>query len=164
MVGRRREEVTGGGGTSLGDPDAVQPSGFHERQQGALRFSFGSRSATMKDMTRYKQKLAAVSRLWAKANYDAALGEVETLLAEWPGNSHLHVLWASLVQLQEEPRHGLDYARQALKRAPASLVLGFLAAGRTPAEIIGEFPDLTPDQIGACLDYARDLAEFEVAV
>lgn len=71
----------------------------------------------MSDLARHKQKLAAVSRLWAKANYDAALSEVESLLASWPGNSHLHVLWAGLVQLQEDPQHDLDEARQALKRA-----------------------------------------------
>ena len=49
-------------------------------------------------------------------------------------------------------------------RIPVSLVLGYLAAGRTTDEIIAEFPDLNPQQIAACLDYARDLAEFEVAV
>jgi uncharacterized protein (DUF433 family) len=43
-------------------------------------------------------------------------------------------------------------------------VLGYLAAGRTPEEIVGELPDLTRDQIAACLDYAGDLAEFEVSV
>jgi len=49
-------------------------------------------------------------------------------------------------------------------RIPVSLVLGYLAAGRTPEEIVGELPDLTRDQIAACLDYARDLAEFEVTM
>ena len=49
-------------------------------------------------------------------------------------------------------------------RIPVSLVLGYLASGRTFDEIIKEFPDLTKDQIAACLDYARDLSEFEVAV
>jgi uncharacterized protein (DUF433 family) len=47
-------------------------------------------------------------------------------------------------------------------RIPVSLVLGYLAAGRTTDEIIVEFPDLTRNQIAACLDYARDLAEFAV--
>jgi uncharacterized protein (DUF433 family) len=47
-------------------------------------------------------------------------------------------------------------------RIPAGLVLGHLAAGQTAEEIIAEFPDLTRDQIAACLDYARDLAEFAV--
>jgi uncharacterized protein (DUF433 family) len=49
-------------------------------------------------------------------------------------------------------------------RIPVSLILGYLAAGHTAEEIIIEFPDLTKEQIMACLDYARDLAEFEVAV
>ena len=46
-------------------------------------------------------------------------------------------------------------------RIPVSLVLGYLAAGYTQDEIIQEFPDLSREQIAACLDYARDLSEFE---
>ena len=49
-------------------------------------------------------------------------------------------------------------------RIPASLVLGHLAAGQTPEQIISEFPDLTREQIAACLEYARALSEFEVEV
>ena len=49
-------------------------------------------------------------------------------------------------------------------RIPVSLILGYLAAGNTVEDIIKEFPDLTKEQISACLDYARDLSEFEVAV
>ncbi|MBM4047024.1 MAG: DUF433 domain-containing protein [Planctomycetes bacterium] len=49
-------------------------------------------------------------------------------------------------------------------RIPVSLILGYLAAGNTAEDIIGEFPDLTKEQIAACLDYARELSEFEVAV
>ena len=48
-------------------------------------------------------------------------------------------------------------------RIPVSLILGYLAAGSSPQEIITEFPDLRKDQILACLDYARDLAQYEVA-
>lgn len=47
-------------------------------------------------------------------------------------------------------------------RVPVSLVLGYLAAGKDAAEIIREFPELTKEQVAACLDYARELAEFEV--
>ena len=47
-------------------------------------------------------------------------------------------------------------------RIPVSLVLGYLAAGKGTPEIIREFPELTEEQVAACLDYARDLAEFEV--
>jgi uncharacterized protein (DUF433 family) len=47
-------------------------------------------------------------------------------------------------------------------RIPVGLILGYLAAGRTAQDIIAELPDLDETQIAACLDYARDLAEFEV--
>jgi uncharacterized protein (DUF433 family) len=49
-------------------------------------------------------------------------------------------------------------------RIPVGVVLGYLAAGKTTTEILAEFPDLTHDQIAACLDYARELGEFEAAV
>jgi uncharacterized protein (DUF433 family) len=49
-------------------------------------------------------------------------------------------------------------------RIPVSLILGYLAAGHTAEEIMVELPDLRKEQIAACLDYARALAEFEVAV
>ena len=49
-------------------------------------------------------------------------------------------------------------------RIPVGLVLGYLAAGKTADDILGEFPDLRQEHIPACLAYARDLAEFEVEV
>lgn len=49
-------------------------------------------------------------------------------------------------------------------RIPVSLILGYLASGKTAEEIIDEFPDLTKEQIAACLDYARELSEFEAVV
>jgi uncharacterized protein (DUF433 family) len=61
---------------------------------------------------------------------------------------------------------GILRGRPRLKgtRIPVSLILGYLAAGRTAEQIIAEFPDLTGAQVAACLDYARDLAEFAVEV
>ncbi len=47
-------------------------------------------------------------------------------------------------------------------RIPVGLILGYLAARKTIEEIIEEFPDLSEEQIAACLDYARELSEFEV--
>lgn len=47
-------------------------------------------------------------------------------------------------------------------RIPVALILGYLAAGSTHDEIIGEFPDLKREDIAACLDYARDLADYQV--
>ncbi len=49
-------------------------------------------------------------------------------------------------------------------RIPVSLILGYLAASNSPEQIMAEFPDLTHEQITACLDYAHELAEFEVVV
>ena len=49
-------------------------------------------------------------------------------------------------------------------RIPVALVLGHLAAGKTATDILAEFPDLTSGQIAACLDYARELSEFEATV
>lgn len=48
-------------------------------------------------------------------------------------------------------------------RIPVALILGYLASGASEAEVIAEFPDVRLEQIRACLDYARELAEFEVA-
>ena len=71
----------------------------------------------MTHLRAFKQKLSAVNRLWADQDYDQALAEVESLLKAWPGNGHLHILFASLVQLQEDPKHSLDEAKQALRQA-----------------------------------------------
>jgi uncharacterized protein (DUF433 family) len=49
-------------------------------------------------------------------------------------------------------------------RIPLSLILGYLAANKSPEQIIAEFPNITRDQITACLDYACDLADFEIAM
>lgn len=46
-------------------------------------------------------------------------------------------------------------------RIPVALILGYLAAGKSYEECIAEFPDLTREDIAACLDYARDLAEYK---
>lgn len=48
-------------------------------------------------------------------------------------------------------------------RIPVSLILGYFAGGKTAKEIIDEFSDLNEEHVAACLDYARELAEFEVA-
>jgi uncharacterized protein (DUF433 family) len=48
-------------------------------------------------------------------------------------------------------------------RIPVALILGYLASGRDVVAIQHEFPDLAAADIAACLDYARDLAEFEAA-
>ena len=47
-------------------------------------------------------------------------------------------------------------------RIPVSLILGYLAVGNTAEQIIEQFQDITKEQIAACLDYARELSQFEV--
>jgi len=49
-------------------------------------------------------------------------------------------------------------------RVPVSMVLGYLANGKTFDEVIADFPGLTREQIKACLEYAKELSEFESAV
>lgn len=71
----------------------------------------------MSHLRTFKQKLSTVNRLWEEKDYDTALAEVEGLLKVWPGNARLHILWASLVQLQEDPKYSLDDAKKALQQA-----------------------------------------------
>jgi hypothetical protein len=71
-------------------------------------------AADMNHLRGFKQKLSTISRLWQDKEYDTALAEVESLQKSWPGNAHLHILWASLVQLQEEPKHELWLKRNRL--------------------------------------------------
>ncbi len=71
----------------------------------------------MSSMRSFKQKLALVFRLWEANDYDTALDTVEGLLASWPGNAHLHTLWASIVQLQETPAHSLEEVKSSLQQA-----------------------------------------------
>lgn len=74
----------------------------------------------------------------------------------------MHVDWKNYVVSDPEILRGKPRLKKT--RIPVALVLGYLAAGKTVEEIIGEFPDLTSEQIAACLDYARELAEFEAVV
>lgn len=71
----------------------------------------------MRSTRSFKQKLTKVFRHWRDEQYDLALSDVEELLKSWPGNAQLYILWANLVQLQEDPSHRLDEAKQALQQA-----------------------------------------------
>ena len=81
----------------------------------------------------FKQRLAVVSRLRDEADYDRALTEVEGLLETWPGNAHLHVVRAKLIQLQDDPKYDLADAKRTLlqaaeldRRSPAAAIeLGY---------------------------------------
>lgn len=71
------------------------------------------------------------------------------------------VLWKNYIVSTPEILHGKPRLKDT--RIPVSLILGYLAAGQTISQIMDEFPDLRAEHISACLDYARDLAEFQVA-
>jgi len=62
------------------------------------------------------------------------------------------VNWKQLVVSDPEVLRGKPRLKRT--RIPVSLVLGYLAAGKTFEEIMAEFPDLTREQIVACLDYS----------
>ncbi len=44
-------------------------------------------------------------------------------------------------------------------RVPVELVLGELAAGRTPVEILDSYPSLPPDAINTAIDYVESLPQ-----
>lgn len=73
----------------------------------------------------------------------------------------MQVNWKDHIVSTPDVLHGKPRIKGT--RIPVSLILGYLANGSTFEEIIKEFPDITKEQISACLDYARELSEFEVA-
>jgi uncharacterized protein (DUF433 family) len=74
----------------------------------------------------------------------------------------MHVNWQDYIESTPDVLRGKPRIKGT--RIPLSLVLGYLAEGHSAESIIAEFPDPTEQQIAACLDYARDLAAFEVDV
>ena len=75
--------------------------------------------------------------------------------------SNVQVDWRDYIVSTPDVLRGKPRIKET--RIPVSLILGYLAAGSTTKNIIEEFPDLTKEHITACLDYARELSEFEVA-
>ncbi|MBC8520900.1 MAG: DUF433 domain-containing protein [Candidatus Syntrophoarchaeum sp.] len=49
-------------------------------------------------------------------------------------------------------------------RIPVYIILNLLADNMMPVEILEEYPDLTIDDILACLEYAAKLAEEEIGI
>jgi uncharacterized protein (DUF433 family) len=76
--------------------------------------------------------------------------------------SRMSVAWGD--HIESDPKVLRGKPRIKGTRIPVSLILGYLAAGYIPEQIIVEFLDINQEQIAACLDYARTLAEFEVGV
>ncbi|MCL6473404.1 MAG: DUF433 domain-containing protein [Firmicutes bacterium] len=72
------------------------------------------------------------------------------------------VNWRDYIVSTADVLHGKPRIKGT--RIPVSLILGYLASGMSAEQIIEELPDLTKEHIAACLDYARDLSDFEAAV
>jgi uncharacterized protein (DUF433 family) len=70
-----------------------------------------------------------------------------------------HMNWREYIESTPDVLRGKPRIKGT--RIPVSLILGYLAAGSTVEKIIQAFPDLNREQISACLDFARDLSEFE---
>lgn len=68
------------------------------------------------------------------------------------------VTWRDRVESDPEILRGKPCIKGT--RIPVAMILGFLAADYDADAIIGQFPGLTRTDIAACLDYARDLADF----
>jgi uncharacterized protein (DUF433 family) len=62
--------------------------------------------------------------------------------------------YQAIITLESGKRGGRPCIRNM--RITVSDVLGWLASGMTPAEIIADFPELTDTDIRACLAYAAD--------
>ena len=74
----------------------------------------------------------------------------------------MHTAWKDYIESTSDMLRGKPRIKNT--RIPVALVLGYLADGYSADEIKAEFPDLTTESIAACLDYARELADFEVAL
>jgi len=62
--------------------------------------------------------------------------------------------YSQIITIEPDKRGGQPCIRGL--RMTVTDVLEYLAGGMTPAEIVEEFPDLTLDDIYACLAFAAD--------
>ena len=62
--------------------------------------------------------------------------------------------YQDIITIEPGKRGGRPCIRRM--RITVADVLGWLAAGMTHAEIIDDFPELTEEDIRACLEYAAD--------
>ncbi|MCS7300408.1 MAG: DUF433 domain-containing protein [Fimbriimonadales bacterium] len=67
------------------------------------------------------------------------------------------IRWQERISVDPEVHHGTPCVRGT--RVPVSVVLGSLAEGLTPEEVLREYPTLTLEDIRACLAYAAELVQ-----
>ena len=94
-------------------------------------------------------------------NNDSNVENVLELYQNSKGTNHMNIQWKDHIVSTPDVIRGKPRIKGT--RIPVSLILGYLAANRTHQDIITEYPDLKKAHISTCLDYARELAEFEVA-
>jgi uncharacterized protein (DUF433 family) len=66
----------------------------------------------------------------------------------------ISMTWQGTITLEPGKRGGRPCIRHM--RITVADVLGWLAAGMTHAEILSDYPELTEEDIRACLSYAAD--------
>jgi uncharacterized protein (DUF433 family) len=69
-------------------------------------------------------------------------------------NYHQHMSYQSIITIEPGKRGGRPCIRRM--RIAVADVLGWLAAGMTHQAIIADYPELTEEDILACLAYAAD--------
>ncbi|MBN1902211.1 DUF433 domain-containing protein [Candidatus Sumerlaeota bacterium] len=74
----------------------------------------------------------------------------------------MEISWREHIESSPDVLHGKPRFKGT--RIPVSLILGYLSSGMNNKKILEEFPDLTEEDIAASLDFARYLAELEVAI
>ena len=68
--------------------------------------------------------------------------------------------WTEHISVDPNVCHGKACIRGT--RVLVSVVLDNLAAGLTPADIVGSYPSLQPDDVAAAMAYAAELARERV--
>ena len=77
------------------------------------------------------------------------------LLVPTPTEGYPRVMaWQGIITLEPGKRGGRPCVRHM--RITVADVLGWLAAGMSHEEILGDYPELTEEDIRACLSYAAD--------
>ena len=71
----------------------------------------------------------------------------------------MNVLNHSRISIDPSVCHGKPVV--AGTRVLVGNILGGLAGGQTPREIIEDYPNITEEDVRACLDFASSLAQFE---
>jgi uncharacterized protein (DUF433 family) len=72
----------------------------------------------------------------------------------------MRIAWQDRVVITPDVHHGDPCIKGT--RIPVSVIVGSLADGMTPAEVLDEYPQLTSEDIQAALGYAADALQHDV--